>query len=132
MLEGPRPPDDGSLSDTGVDSGVGDVTIITNVKPWVLDVHPWRSGMSDKVFVQAASDSSFLPAGSESGLRPEKSMLWSSGLGDNACGSYIDFSGFAGADWWKTHLMEELLDNQLTGVWCVSSYTYVQDAPSLN
>lgn len=128
MLEAPRSTDDGSFSDTRFSSGVGGVIIITNVKPWVLDVHPWRSRMSDKVFVQAASDSSFVArpqASSCSGLRPEKSMLWSNGLGDNAYGSYIDFSSFAGADWWKTHIMEELLDNQLTGVWCVSPYTHI-------
>lgn len=122
-LEGVAPPNNRSLRDTGADSCMGGVTVITNVKPWILDVHPWRNRISDKVFVQAASD--FSPpvapqGGAHSDHRPETSMVWSSGLGDNAPGSYIDFSSFAGAGWWKTHLRNELLDNGLTGVWWVA------------
>lgn len=103
-------------TETDVPPGLGGVKIITNVKPWVLDVHPSRrkdGSTPDSVFVQsAASSDTPVPV-----TRPEKSILWSSGLGDHAVGSYIDYSSKSGAEWWKQQVTEQLLDNHFTGAW---------------
>lgn len=97
---------------------IGNVKIITNVKPWVLDQHPRRAQMPTTVFVQAASGND--NNGSYRTFQgPEKSLLWSKGLGDHDFGSYIDFSSRDAVAWWKEQLTEQLLKNHLTGIWYV-------------
>ncbi|PWN52271.1 hypothetical protein IE53DRAFT_312426, partial [Violaceomyces palustris] len=84
--------------------------VIMNVKPWLLEGHPWyRRTAEQKGFVRAAPDSRPTTAA--------RTFHWSANMGDTAKGSYVDYSSSAGYEAWQSFMQEGGLDKNITGFW---------------
>lgn len=99
--------------------------VIINVKPWLLESHPWyEEAASRKAFVGAAPDC--LPSSTSSSQPQEpdrcgsngqsRSLHWSVNMGETAPGSYLDFSG-PGFLEWQRYMREGVLVHNITGFW---------------
>ncbi|KAG8689890.1 hypothetical protein FRC11_015020 [Ceratobasidium sp. 423] len=89
-----------------------DMHIIVNIKPWLLDDHPWyEEALKGDSYVRAAPDAP------DPKVSAAKSILWSNGLGEHMYGSYLDFSSPGGAEWWSRHIKEDLIGMNMTGMW---------------
>ncbi|MCO5589851.1 hypothetical protein L7F22_043820 [Adiantum nelumboides] len=101
--------------------------VIINVKPWLLETHPFYRDAAEKaIFIQAAKDarplkSEKIPQDEDRcGLYdsiPSRTLHWARGMGDTGKGSYIDFSSKAGSEEWKRLMRIGVLDNNITGFW---------------
>ncbi|TDL29099.1 hypothetical protein BD410DRAFT_3704 [Rickenella mellea] len=93
------------------------VKVIVNVKPWLLEEHPEYGELDGtKGFVRAAEDAKG-DSERESKGGAAVSWLWSRGFGEHKKGSYLDYSSKAGTQWWKEKVDEQILKNNLTGLW---------------
>ncbi|SGY50174.1 BQ5605_C001g00861 [Microbotryum silenes-dioicae] len=93
------------------------VQVIVNVKPWLLETHPGiHSAAKVGAFVRAPKDALGDPSrASEEG--DKRDLVWSSGFGAHALGRYLDYSSKSGSKWWTDSVQQQLLSNNLTGIW---------------
>lgn len=101
--------------------------VIINVKPWLLESHPYYEDAAQKgVFIRAAKDARPIESGKSPldedrcGLFdsvPSRTLHWARGMGDTGKGSYIDFSSKAGSEEWKRLMKVGVLGNNITGFW---------------
>ncbi|SCV71199.1 BQ2448_2787 [Microbotryum intermedium] len=93
------------------------VQVIVNVKPWLLETHPDIDSASKVgAFVRAPKDA--LGDSSRASAEGDKmDLVWSSGFAAHALGRYIDYSSEAGSKWWIDAVQQQLLGNNLTGIW---------------
>ncbi|PRP78004.1 polyamine transporter 3, partial [Planoprotostelium fungivorum] len=91
--------------------------LIINVKPWLLDGHPWYTSTStQRAFVRSPPDA--LDDSDRCGHNGEaKTIHWSANMGETAKGSYIDFSSTEGDQAWRGFLREGVMRHHITGVW---------------
>lgn len=83
------------------------IHLAANVKPWLLTTHPrYDEVAAAGGFVQAADADT-----------PEISLFWSGGLYESAQGSYFDFTGAAGYEWWQARIKDALLDVGIDAIW---------------
>lgn len=99
--------------------------VIINVKPWLLESHPWyEQAARARAFVGAAPDC--LPTSSSSSTPQEpdrcgeqgqsRTLHWSVNMGETAKGSYLDFSS-PGYLEWQRFMREGVLKHGTTGFW---------------
>ncbi|CAK5265429.1 unnamed protein product [Mycena citricolor] len=87
------------------------IQLIANTKPWLLKVHPrYEEALTKGAFIRPAPDA---PAGAKAAM----SYCWSAGWNAHAPASYFDYSSRAGSEWWGTAVKEELVANDVTGIW---------------
>lgn len=93
------------------------VTVIVNIKPWLLEVHPMLYSAEEvSAFIRSAEDAKG-DGERESEGGSAKSWVWSSGFGAQARGRYFDFSSQGGSRWWGEKVREMILEMGLSGVW---------------
>ena len=87
--------------------------VIINVKPWLLDGHPW--------YARTASEGAFVGAAPDAADRGEhgecKTIHWSSSMGQTARGSYIDFTSNGGCSAWSKLMQDGVLSKHISGMW---------------
>ncbi|CEH11850.1 alpha-glucosidase [Ceraceosorus bombacis] len=101
--------------------------LIINVKPWLLESHPWYDEAArEGAFVRAAPDARPLEGGSAPTdadrcgphhTHPARTLHWSVNMGDTGKGSYFDFSSVQGCQSWQRMMQRGVLDNNITGLW---------------
>lgn len=67
------------------------VQVIVNVKPWLLEVHPFLRSAEDVQAFVCAPDDAFGDKERAGVDGSHKSWVWSSGFGAHKLGSYFDF-----------------------------------------
>jgi alpha-glucosidase (family GH31 glycosyl hydrolase) len=82
------------------------IKVVPNIKPYMLDTHPHYNDLyaKDGLFHDAMID------------KPVVTRLWSSGVGENGRGSWVDMTSEAGRAWWAKGV-QSLIDLGVDGMW---------------
>ena len=93
--------------------------LIINVKPWLLEGHPWyKDAAMAGTFVKAAKDAIEAKDADKCGMNDSsRSFHWSTSMGQTAKGSHFDFSSSAASDFWKKMIKDGVSANGITGLW---------------
>jgi alpha-glucosidase (family GH31 glycosyl hydrolase) len=82
------------------------IKVIPNIKPYMLEQHPHYKGLHE-------ADALFHDPWTK---KPVKTRIWSSGVGDNGKGSWVDLTSKAGREWWAKGV-QSLVDLGCDGMW---------------
>lgn len=82
------------------------IKVVPNIKPYVLQTHPHYKDLhsSNALFYDPYSKS------------PVVTRIWSSGVGDNEKGSWVDMTSEEGRQWWADGV-KSLIDLGVDGMW---------------
>jgi alpha-glucosidase len=97
----------------------GQCHLIVNVKPWLLEDHPWyQEAALEGALVLASRDAVDNHLASCVGVASaSRTLHWSSTMGVTALGTHFDFSSQAGAEMWGKAIRTGITANNISGLW---------------
>ncbi|WRT65669.1 uncharacterized protein IL334_002614 [Kwoniella shivajii] len=92
------------------------IKVVPNIKPYALQTHPHykRLESADALFRDPVID------------EPVVTRIWSSGVGDNEKGSWVDMTSEEGRKWWAEGV-KSLIDLGCDGMWDDNNEFYLHD-----